>query len=83
MQFLGPGHATCRTEVTTGKCDRGRGFTRTVYLDREGNAIAEKWTIHGSGHAWSGGSKAGSYTDGRGPDASAEMVRFFLAHPGK
>jgi poly(hydroxyalkanoate) depolymerase family esterase len=52
----------------------------TVVKDRWGPAM-ELWIVQGLGHAWSGGSAEGTYTDARGPDASREMLRFFLSHP--
>jgi hypothetical protein len=51
-----------------------------VHHDAAGRIDAEHWVIHGSGHAWSGGDPAGSYTDPLGPDASGEMLRFFGEH---
>ena len=57
----------------------GVGYSRTVQTDRDGRPHLEHWQLDGVGHAWSGGSADGSYTEPRGPDASAEMVRFFQA----
>jgi poly(hydroxyalkanoate) depolymerase family esterase len=66
--------------VTRGESPDGMGYTRIVQLDDTGTEVLEQWILHGAGHAWSGGSASGSYTDARGPNASREMIRFFLAH---
>jgi poly(hydroxyalkanoate) depolymerase family esterase len=66
--------------VHRGRVPGGHAYTRTIYSDANGRAIFEQWDIHGAGHAWSGGNAAGSFTDPRGPDASREMLRFFLQH---
>jgi poly(hydroxyalkanoate) depolymerase family esterase len=58
---------------------RGRGYSRREFAGPGGCVALEFWTIEGAGHAWSGGHAAGSFTDSKGPDASAQMIRFFLA----
>lgn len=66
--------------VSQGQSPGGRRYTRSRHLDSQGRPMAELWEIEGAGHAWSGGQAAGSYTDPQGPDASREMLSFFLRH---
>jgi len=66
--------------VTHDTSPGGIAYTRTVRSDAAGRPIQEQWLLHGAGHAWSGGSPTGSYTEPRGPDASRAMLRFFLSH---
>jgi len=60
------------------RSDNGREYTQHTYKDAGGRVMAEHWVVHGGGHAWSGGNSQGSYTDAKGPDATQEMLRFFL-----
>lgn len=69
---------TLHRKVREGRVPGGHAYSVTTHTDATGKAAAEQWVIHGAGHAWSGGSSAGSYTDPRGPDATREMLRFFL-----
>ncbi len=59
----------------------GREYSQRRYRQADGRVVAEHWVVHGAGHAWSGGSAQGSYTDAQGPDATEEMLRFFLENP--
>jgi poly(hydroxyalkanoate) depolymerase family esterase len=56
----------------------GRDYTVRTYKDTKGQVLAEHWVIHGAGHAWCGGHPPGSFTDAKGPDATAQMLRFFF-----
>ena len=85
----GDGQTTVETEHQ-GQSRGGQSYTRKVYTVAggalsasalTGMVVAEHWVLHGAGHAWAGGHAGGSHTDPAGVHATAEMLRFFLAHP--
>lgn len=65
-----------RPRLRTSKINgRTTPFTRSEAT--AGSPLREYWQVDGLGHAWSGGVAAGGYADPSGPDATAEMLRFF------
>ncbi|MDP9073052.1 MAG: PHB depolymerase family esterase, partial [Actinomycetota bacterium] len=76
----GPGGGA--TAVTSlGQVPGGHSYTRTCFRDPSGTTLAELWSVRPGGHSWFGGAAEGSYTDPSGPNASAELIRFFDEHP--
>ena len=70
---------TARREAAAVEGQDGRhAVTRHVWRGEGDRIVGEHWLVHGAAHAWSGGRRQGSYTDAAGPDATREMLRFFL-----
>lgn len=67
--------------IVEGTVPGGRSWTRYEYAPRAAGPLLEKWIVHGMTHKWSGGAEGQSFTDPTGPEATAEMLRFFAAHP--
>lgn len=73
-------YAALRHVQSVGSPQKGHRYTKSVDRINTGRPLVEHWSIHGAGHAWSGGSPRGRFTDPNGPHASREMLSFLLRH---
>ena len=72
---------TAPTKVVQGQVPGGRSYTVNYYSDGHGGDLGQLWLVHGMGHAWSGGAASQQYSEPSGPNESAAMYDFFMAHP--
>ena len=82
--ILGRGHLQA-LPLTPASVERNtahrRRYTVASYVNQQDCTVAQLWTIHGMGHAWSGGSSDPSvarFTYPDGPSAAAASISFFL-----
>jgi poly(hydroxyalkanoate) depolymerase family esterase len=68
------------TKQSFGFARGGTKYTTTYYGDAHEKALIEYWSIHGMGHAWSGGNRSQQYADPSGPSETAAMWAFFAGH---
>ncbi|MMZ55693.1 Esterase PHB depolymerase [compost metagenome] len=76
----GRGKAEVTPALVKADIVNGRSYSQHVYNDKRGAPLMELWMIDRMGHAWSGGSSSGSYTDPLGPDTTAILWRFFARY---
>ena len=85
VEQISASHGTSDKGKTMGvmgeKVDSAGGYHYTRTVHGSGDATIEIWVVQELGHAWSGGSADGTFTDAKGPNATHEMLRFFLEHP--
>ena len=74
-----PRESPAAVERRTGEAPGGYSYTCTLFKDDNERIVVEYWLVHGAAHAWFGGDPRGSFADPNGPDATSEMMRFFLA----
>lgn len=75
--------ADCPCELRAYTRADGRRYTVRTYFHEGSGVGGEHWDLHDGVHAWSGGSRDGTFTDPMGPDASEEMLRFFKDRPSR
>ncbi len=71
-------HTGATARAVRVKSDGSYPVSRTTYRTIKRRTLVDLWMIEGLAHAWSGGSKQGTYTDEKGHDITSEIVRFFV-----
>jgi poly(3-hydroxybutyrate) depolymerase len=69
------------TNQSSGFAPGGTMYRTDYYGDGHGKELIEYWSIHGMGHAWSGGNSGRQYADPSGPSETDAMWAFFARHP--
>ena len=63
--------------IIDGQVSNGYAYQKHTYVEGKTGLLMEKWIVQGLGHAWSGSPQPSRYGDPKGPNASAEVWRFF------